>query len=94
MNQSTVGAGSYTTLSNLGTNGLVDSVVAGGGPKSGYNFTGAPVAGATTTQFDVAAAPASSSSGTRYFYTSETGVIYGNTAAITRASSSGAVPIQ
>ena len=92
--QSTVGAGSYTTLSNLGTNGLVDSIVAGGGPKSGYSFSCDPVSGATSTQFDAAAAPASSSSGTRYFYTSETGVIFGNTAAITRASSSGAVPIQ
>jgi type IV pilus assembly protein PilA len=90
--QSTVGAGSYTSLANLGTNGLVDSIVAGGGPKSGYGFT-QPVA-ATTTQFDMAAAPSSTSSGTRYFYTSETGVIYANTSAITRASSTGAQPIQ
>jgi hypothetical protein len=36
----------------------------------------------------------SSSSGTRYFYTSETGVIYGGSSAVTRASSSTAQPIQ
>jgi type IV pilus assembly protein PilA len=92
--QSTVGAGSYTDLAGLGTNNLVDSIVAGGGPKSGYTFTCTPVAGATSTQFDGAAAPSSTSSGTRYFYTSETGVIYGSTSAITRASSSGATPVQ
>jgi type IV pilus assembly protein PilA len=92
--QSTVGAGAYASLSTLGTNGLVDSIVSGGGPKSGYSFTATPVAGSTSTQFDATAAPSSSSSGTRYFYTSETGVIYGNTSAITRASSTGANPIQ
>jgi type IV pilus assembly protein PilA len=90
--QSTVGAGSYTSLANLGTQGLIDSIVAGGGPKSGYGFS-MPVA-ATATQFDAAAAPSSSSSGTRYFYTSETGVIFYNSSAITRASSTGANPIQ
>src|SRR5687768_8115869 len=35
---STYGGGNYGTLTELGTNGLIDSVLAGG-TKSGYTFT-------------------------------------------------------
>jgi len=94
---STVGAGAYTDLATLGGRSLVDSVVANSTPtslKSGYYFTASTAGLDDTTQFDVTASMGSSSSGTRYFYTSEAGVIYGDASAVTRASSSGALPIQ
>ena len=95
--QSTNSAGTYASLSTLGSTGLVDSVVAGSSSsslKSGYYFASDAVANNTSTQFDATATPGSSSGGTRHFYTSETGVIYGNSSAVTRASSSGALPVQ
>jgi type IV pilus assembly protein PilA len=69
--QATVGAGQYGNLAQLGNAGLVDSVVAGATSattaKSGYYYSVAPVAGSGT--------------GTRSFYTNESGVIYFSTTA-------------
>jgi type IV pilus assembly protein PilA len=57
-----VGAGTTAALNELGTPGLVDSVL-GTGTKSGYNFVGGRVASTTTTpaQFFFAANPTTTS---------------------------------
>jgi len=84
--QATSGNGKYTGLAGLNTNGLIDSVVAQSGttPKSGYVFVGAAVdAGSpavTASAFDISTTPSTSTgisaTGTRSFYTNETGVMY------------------
>ena len=82
--QATTGAGAYGTLANLGTDGLVDSVVvaavAGGTAKSGYFFSATIPATATGPAFDATAVPSSygglGATGTRSFLTSESGVMY------------------
>ena len=74
----------YSQLANLDDYSLLDSVLAGG-QKSGYTFgtptVTAAVAG-TSAQYDVTATPVSANAitgtGTRGFYSNETGVIYGN----------------
>ena len=91
--------GSYpTSLSNLGpitapatptstTADLVDSVLGVASPtKSGYAFSftnGTPTGG-----YNITAAPESSATGTRYFYTDMTGVIHYNVGAAATASNS------
>ncbi len=85
-------SGSNTTyaadLGALQTASLIDSVL-GGGQKTGYNFTAA--LGATNTEFIANADPVSASTGTRHFFTDESGVIrYDAAAAATVAST----PIQ
>ena len=73
----TVGSGSYAAdLSVLQASKLIDEVL-GGGTKDGYSFTST---GAQNT-FTVNAAPVSAgSTGTRYFFSNESGVIRYNTA--------------
>lgn len=92
--QATAGSGRFATdMATLGTQGLLDSVLAGaiaaGTAKSGYFFTynGAGVA-SNPSVFDVTASPAVApgsitSTGTRYFLVAEQGVLYGGTAAPT-----------
>lgn len=89
--QSTLGAGEYAAGSALSAGGLVDTVIGcATAPcrKSGYGFTITAAASSATVapQFDVTAAPEQwgtgvTGTGTRTFYTNETGVIYANTAA-------------
>ena len=88
--QSTNGGGKYTNLAGLNTNGLIDSVLtlSSTTPKSGYKFTGvsADVNGNTASGFDLGTIPATfsgiSATGTRSFYTNETGVMYFNVTAV------------
>src|SRR2546425_8227553 len=100
--QSTKGAGEYGSLTDLQTEGLIDSVL-GAGTKSGYAYTVAPLVSSATApaRFNASCIPQSSSgigaTGTRSFYTNESGVIYfvaGGTAptgaATTRVVSGGA----
>jgi type IV pilus assembly protein PilA len=85
--QATGGAGQYGSLTDLGTAGLIDQVLrtatTSTAPKSGYVFTAAPVAVTGLPAFDassIAAVHTSTSSvtgtGTRSFYTNESGVMY------------------
>ena len=74
--------------------GLVDSVLAGSGnnsSKSGYNFVYAPTTDSSTgkvVHYTINADPQSTSTGTNYYYTDETGVIRQNTSATASASDS------
>src|SRR5256885_14375016 len=96
--QSTKGAGQYGSLTDLQTEGLIDSVL-GAGTKSGYAYTvDATLVSSSTApaRFDASCVPQSASgigaTGTRSFYTNESGVIYfvtGGTAIGARASSRG-----
>lgn len=92
--QSTLGGGEYAEGNALAAGGLVDTVLGCGTSastgcrKSGYNFTiNRTVSTALLApQFDVRAQPEQfgtgvTGSGTRSFYTNETGVIYAITAA-------------
>ena len=68
------------SLTNIQTAGYIDSVL-GGGAKSGYTFT---YAGATNT-WSVAGAPTSiGTTGDRYFFVDQTGVILATTEQIGR----------
>ncbi|PYT03909.1 MAG: hypothetical protein DMF65_03215, partial [Acidobacteria bacterium] len=76
---STIGFGAYGTLAQLSTAQLVDTSISNttaAAPKSGY-FYGIQNAGAGG--YNSAAAPATSSTGTRNFASDEAGVIYANT---------------
>ena len=86
--QATGGAGSYGALTDLRDAGLIDAVVADSGttPKSGYEFAAAAVNVDGLPAFDassIASVHTSDSSvtgtGTRSFYTNESGVMYFNT---------------
>jgi type IV pilus assembly protein PilA len=68
---------------------LIDSVLAGG-TKSGYTFVMTVGAGASTPQtaYNVSAGPVSSSSGTRYFFSDQSGVIRGNAVGAATSTSS------
>ena len=91
--QSTTGAGKYGSLAELRTAGLVDAVVAAAdtaaatpAAKSGYLFTATAVNGLGIPAFDassIASIHTSTSSitgtGSRAFYTNESGVMYYNT---------------
>ena len=81
----TTGAGSYAaTLAILSSQKLVDSVL-GAGTKDGYNFT---VTGGTNT-FVVNSNPVTpGSTGNRYFFSDESGVIRFATAAAATVASS------
>ena len=74
----TSGSGSYTDLAGLSTSGLIDSVL-GYGTKDGYTFAlSADYANAT---FTINARPSAYGlTGTRSFYSNESGVIRYNTA--------------
>jgi type IV pilus assembly protein PilA len=68
---STVGNNqNYADLASLGANGLVDTVLSGG-TKTGYTFAST----ASSNAFTTTAAPQSASTGTRGFYSDQTGVI-------------------
>src|SRR2546428_9294519 len=54
--QSTAGGGSYGTMNDLGSQSLIDSVLASG-QKSGYNFTTGTAPAASTTTFTACATP-------------------------------------
>ncbi len=81
----TVGAGKYATdLTALQTAKLIDSVL-GSGTKDGYTFTSSGGANA----FTINAAPLTvGSTGTRYFFSNESGVIRYNTGASATSASS------
>ena len=80
--QATTGAGAYGSLAAMNTAGMVDSVVLNSAtiPKSGFGFTAAVVAGGGSPFFDATAVPSSyggiGATGTRSFYTNESGVMY------------------
>ena len=101
---STKGAGQYGTLAELEAEGLIDGVL-GTAPnqKSGYEFLITVFASSAVApaRFDATAIPQSftiiGATGTRSFYTNESGVIYFNTTAaaptcdpVTRVVSNGA----
>ena len=87
--QSTAGGGSYGTMNDLGSQSLVDSVLASG-QKSGYNFTTGTAPAASTTTFTAGATPVTptgiTATGTRDFCINQTGVLLANPTA------SGTVP--
>ena len=79
--RSTVGGGSYGDLGDLQNAGLVDEVVGASDttPKSGYGFTVGPVNGPGFPAYDATAEPTiytgALATGTRSFFTNESGVI-------------------
>ena len=74
--------GTYCTTTELTDKSLLDTgFAATPASKGGYNFTNTLLAGATG--YDAAAAPQSSSTGTRFFGTNEAGAIYQDTVAVT-----------
>ncbi len=79
--QATSGGGSYGSLANLRTAGLVDAVVGASDTtaKSGYLFTTDKVTGPDFAAFDASAAPSTYSgamaTGSRSFFVNEGGVI-------------------
>jgi prepilin-type N-terminal cleavage/methylation domain-containing protein len=79
-----VGAGTTAALSELGTPGLVDSVLASG-TKSGYNFVGGRVASSSTApaEFFFSALPSTTSgvtqTGARRFGVATNGVLVADT---------------
>ena len=81
----TLGAGSYgTDLSTLMDAKLIDSVL-GGGTKDGYSFD----SGGSAFAFTVTAGPVTKgSTGTRYFFSDESGVIRYSTSDVADSSSS------
>ena len=93
-------AGYPTTLAQLAPSAsasssaadLIDSVLSGG-TKSGYTFTMTAGTGASTpqTSYTVASAPVSGSSGTRTFYSDQSGVIRGSA---TGTATSTSAPLQ
>ena len=69
----------YSSLSNLYSAGLIDSVL-GGGTKSGFSFASAPGSGTPATTFTVNANPVTpGTTGTNYYCSDQTGVILRNT---------------
>lgn len=69
---STVGSGQFGDLGQLVAEKFIDDVL-GGGNKDGYNFT--VTGGGSTSAFTVNADPIDANSGTRHFFSDETGVI-------------------
>jgi type IV pilus assembly protein PilA len=96
----TTGAGSYGTLSNLNTAGLVDVSLSGStllAPKSGYFFAAAADATTPNSQYLTTASTAQpngvTASGTRNFASDATGVITQSAASTTPMSSNNGTPI-
>ncbi len=98
--QATTGAGSYGSLANLNTAGLVDSALSGStiaAPKSGYAFTA--VADATTpnsqylTTASTSVASGVTASGSRNFASDSTGVVTYTAASTTAMTSNNGTPI-
>ncbi|HMG74134.1 MAG TPA: prepilin-type N-terminal cleavage/methylation domain-containing protein [Pyrinomonadaceae bacterium] len=94
--QATAGNGSYGTIGMLGSQSLVDSVLAGAA-KSGYNFTltSTQVLPGPPAQFFAYALPITASgvgqTGTRRFAIAEDGVLRGDTSLTTAPTDRGAV---
>ena len=91
---STIGSGAYAgTLAALRDGGLIDDKLGASNTaaKSGYFFNTATrtVGGNATAGYFVGSAPSTASTGTRWFSSSEDGVIYASTAGT--AGSGGAV---
>ncbi len=84
-------AGNYCTATELVTKSLLDSSF-GNSPavRGGYNFTIAGV-GTNNSGYDATAAPVSSSTGTRFFGSTEAGTIYQDTVAVTFSPTTRAV---
>ena len=80
---STSNGGGYATLTQLGTAGLIDGTLsaAATAPKSGYRVNSLPrsVGGNATAGYYTNAAPETASTGTRWFASDESGIIYGAT---------------
>ena len=81
---STVGSGAYSNgLTGLQTNGLIDDKLgaANTAAKSGYFFNTATrtVGGNASAGYFIGSAPATASTGTRWFTSAEDGVIYAST---------------
>ena len=77
-------SGGSTTPSSASAD-LVDSLLGAAAPtKSGYAFSYTPVSATPVTQYSILAKPSSSSTGQRYFLTTQSGVIY--------QTSDGAIP--
>jgi type IV pilus assembly protein PilA len=100
--QATAGGGSYGSLANLGTMGLIDAVLNGATsattPKSGYVFaagavavTGLPAFNAGATASVHTSTSAVTGTGTRAFYVNESGVMYFNTATTAPTATSDAL---
>jgi prepilin-type N-terminal cleavage/methylation domain-containing protein len=69
----------FTSLANLYSAGLIDSVL-GGGNKSGYSFASAPGSGTPAGTFTANANPVTvGTTGTNYYCSDQTGVIQRNT---------------
>jgi len=88
--QATAGAGDYGSLTQLNDAGLVDSVVENSATtaKSGYEFAAAAVAAPDFPAFNATAQPdvhttgnPVTGTGSRSFYTNESGIMYYNTTA-------------
>jgi hypothetical protein len=90
----------FTTLANLGgsggaTNGagLIDSVLANN-VKSGYSFGATPTGGSgcgtgsPNSTYSVTGVPQSAQTGTRYFFSDQSGVIRYNVSAVATATDS------
>ena len=95
--QSTVGAGNYGTLAQLGAQNLIDPVLTTGG-KSGYNFAVTPtdlVVGTSPATFYATGVPQVTAgvgqSGTRRFGISTDGVMHGDATALTAYANEAAV---
>ena len=98
--QATTGAGSYGTLAQLNTAGLVDSTLSNSSatnPKSGYVFEADPVAANPNTDYLTTAATAVASgataTGSRNFASDATGVVYWAAASTTAMTSASGTPI-
>lgn len=88
--QATVGGGLYGSLGSLNASSFVDTVIGGaaigsGTPKSGYLFSAEPMLIGTVAAFDAKAQPSifsgtnpTNGTGSRSFFTNESGVIYYN----------------
>ena len=75
--KSTAGLGNYGPVSDLVTQGLIDSTL-GGGVKSGYNFTTGAAPASDPNAFVIAAAPSTMGTlptGTREFCVDQSGVM-------------------
>ncbi len=69
---STVGSGSFGDMGDLSAAKFIDEVL-GSGNKDGYNFT--VTGGGSNSAFTVNGDPVDDNSGTRHFFSDETGVI-------------------
>lgn len=98
--QATTGVGSYGSLSQLNTAGLVDSTLSGStiaAPKSGYAFTAAADASTPNSQYLTTAATSVASgvtaTGSRNFASDSSGVLTYAAASTTAMTSNNGTPV-